>query len=128
VPRTSLLQKAMNEVNQEEYYPNEKECKYWFNIINNELFDDELEPVSEFKVERLHKKWAEYVGDENTQYTIIRFKPIFKSRRFFLEIFSHELIHHYQFTFNIPGRWHGKSFWWWGRVFEKKGIRLAIDY
>ena len=112
--------RLLAELKAHKFYPTEDACHVWFSIINDEIFDNKLSPVS-FSIYGLKGIWGYYdsgVVSLNVQYP---------SKNLFLNILAHELIHAYQDQQGLSIN-HGKSFWGWRKKFFRNGLSLAIRY
>lgn len=125
----SKLAKLMTSDDKKIYETTEYACKMWFNILNKEVFDNKLTPVDEIDIRwrRLcHAFYEIEYKKENTR-TKIGMSKKYKSKKFFVEVLAHELVHHYQALYNEP-LGHGPSFVQWSDKFNRKGINLKAVY
>ena len=113
------------------YLTKKSEIEKWFKIINKEVFSSELPPFQKINVRRLRGVWSyvsvweEPQGDDIVRCSSLAFDEFTCSRKHFLEILSHEMVHHYtwivQNEFDVA---HGKSFYSWKEPLAKFGINL----
>ena len=128
----SKLVKIMESNDDATYHTTVEDCMKWFRIINRELFQNTLAPVNEIDIRWRRGTHAYYVCTTDTKdptytYTKLCMNKRYKSKKFFVEVLAHELVHHYQFLYE--GRIdHGDSFVDWAETFSKKGLRLVRAY
>jgi hypothetical protein len=108
----------------EKFYPGEDDVTHWFGVLNEQIFGNKLTPFTEIEVKTCKKAHAffhyNYSEDGSTK---IQVHPYFKSRKLFVEIMAHEMVHKFQHDFGEPIG-HGPSFWVWRDIFNLKGIDL----
>ncbi|MEX0598698.1 MAG: SprT-like domain-containing protein [Candidatus Paceibacterota bacterium] len=107
------------------FEPTITDCKKWFRIINQEIFKNRLEDVKMWNIKRRRGVWAYYYCDSDTSGILMNNK--YNSKQDFVNILSHEMIHHYQNQFDKP-LGHGPSFSYWKPLFSKKGLILTKRY
>jgi len=74
--------------------------------------------------------YYEYVTDTkdpNYKMSVLNMNKRYKSKKFFVEVLAHEMVHHYQFMNDEP-MGHGPSFEKWSDKFSKKGLKLFKVY
>jgi hypothetical protein len=131
--RRTNLERLMTDKNAENTYTTTYEdCVKWIRILNRELFSGYLPPVEDIDIRWRRKTLAYYtyfIDTENPRYKkhILCMNKRYKSKRFFVEVLAHELVHHYQFYHDEP-MGHGPSFTCWRDLFNKKGLSLAKTY
>ena len=127
------------------YHPSKRTCILWFKRINESVFLGKLPEINNYVIKKNlyfdnHPSWAyyyrslEYVKEADNPYSKSKFIPgstivfsqEFPTKKFFIEIFAHELVHHYQFINGKP-LGHGKSFFHWSKRFNSKGLNLAVS-
>ena len=101
----------------------------WFNILNEQIFGNLLEPVSKIYISN-HKGCDVYAfyyyytkNDPKHGETSMSFLKTFKDEKFFVEILVHEMVHHFQHLYDEPAG-HGPSFIAWQDNLKLKGLRL----
>lgn len=110
------------------YKPTVESAWEWFHILNEQIFGNLLEPVEKITLSN-HKNYGDvyalyhYDDKEKKIPTKISLCKTFESERMFVEILAHEMIHHFQYSFNEPVG-HGPSFLLWRDNFKVKGIKL----
>ena len=103
------------------------DCKEWFDIINNELFEGKLPPVDEIDIRcrRGTHAYYEYENDpKRKQHTSIKMNKRYKNKRMFVEILAHEMVHHWQYVMGHSDS-HGESFDSWKEPLLKRGLILS---
>ncbi len=123
----SKLLKLMQSNEDYTYETTKKDCIKWFRIINREIFKGTLSEVDEIDIRWRRGTYAYYECSHNPKHTRIAMNKKYKSKKFFVEVLAHELVHHYQFLNNVPLS-HGDTFTVWGSEFNKKGLNLVRAY
>jgi len=102
-----------------------------YNILNSCLFDNKLRKPN-IIYRNMRDAWALCEGDVYTGEDRFEHDPVchriiindrFPSRKFFLEVLAHEMIHQYQCEFQNRMD-HGQTFWAWKNKLEKHNLRL----
>lgn len=127
----SKLQKLIEEDVEQTYETTHEDCQKWFNILNREIFKNTLSSVDEIDIRwrRGAHAYYESVVDDKVPFihTKLCMNKRYKSKKFFVEVLAHELVHHYQFL--SEGKMsHGESFVAWTEAFNKKGLKLVKVY
>lgn len=130
--RKSRLAKIMESNESNTYETTEQDCHDWFNVLNEEIFDNKLAPLDEIDIRWRRGTFAFYecvTDTKNDSFirTRLCMNKKYKSKQFFVAILAHELIHHYQALYNEP-LGHGPSFFKWSEKLNKKGIKLTKAY
>ena len=100
----------------------------WFHILNEQIFGGLLEPVEKISISD-HKKYGDvyalyhYDDKDRKQPAKISLCKTFDDEKTFVEILAHEMIHHFQYSYDEP-LGHGPSFLAWRVNFNLKGINL----
>lgn len=107
------------------------DCEKWFRILNNEIFYKQLRPINEIDIRWRRGAWAYYQGIYDTEdpsyyYSVLLMNRRYKSKKLFVEVLAHELVHHWQFMCGERPH-HGASFMEWTDTFNKKGLRLGVS-
>lgn len=108
------------------YYTKIEDCKKWFNIINQEMFRSKLPLVEDWDIRWRRRVWAWYACDYNKTGELvcqILMNKKYKSKKFFLEVLGHEMVHHWQAHSNAPIG-HGQCFKEWKESFKKRGLKI----
>ena len=124
------LEKVMDEKCELTYETTIEDCQKWFNILNRELFNSSLSNIGEIDIRWRRGAYAWYDYDEakpgNGSSKLLMNKR-YKSKKFFVEVLAHEMVHHYQYI-NNEEMGHGSSFLKWRDTFNKKGLNLVEAY
>ena len=108
------------------YETTERDYLIWFKIINKEIFGGRLPPIDRVEIKWRRGCFAAYTyqaSSKRKKSTLLLNKK-YRSKKFFVEMMAHELVHHYQFMYDEP-MGHGPSFERWTKIFNKKGLRLG---
>lgn len=109
------------------YRPTVEDAWRWFHILNEQIFGNKLKPVDDIKIVRHYGTHAYYnyfrKCDEGYPANDMSFYTVFKDEKLFVEILAHEMIHHFQYSYNEP-LGHGPSFWAWRDNLKLKGLTL----
>ena len=130
--RKTKLEKLMSDSEEKIYETTQEDCDRWFRILNREIFNNQLYPVDEIDIRWRRKTFAYYeyhIDDKKPdyQYTKLCMNKRYRSKKFFVEVLAHEMVHHHQFIYGEP-MGHGSSFMRWHHIFNKKGIKLVEQY
>jgi hypothetical protein len=109
------------------FKPTVQDCQYWFSILNDQIFSGKL-PMVRMKVKKLKGDHASIVywrkSDNKPKDCVhLEFNTSFKSKKLFVEIMAHEMIHLFQYYYDEP-LGHGPSFWAWRDNLKIKGLTL----
>lgn len=113
----------------ERYKTTLADCKKWFRIINEELFEGTLPQVS-FQFKWLRVCWAyyEYFPRKPDKTESIIMHNEYPSHRLFVEVLAHEMVHHWQY---INSGWknvdHGDEFKNWSKKAKRLGLRIGEE-
>jgi integrase len=121
------LEKVVNEKYDLLYETSYEDCEKWFRILNNVFFNKELPLPTRFEIGRRRKTWGLYecIIDDNNPHlseSVIKMNHRYKSKKFFVEVLAHEMVHHWQYVSGNPVN-HGSTFGEWSARLEKKGIK-----
>ncbi len=110
------------------YKANTTDAWKWFHILNEQIFGGLLEPVekiiiSSHKDHEHHYALYHYDQKDKSVPCKISFWKTFDDEKQFVEILAHEMIHHFQHSYNEP-LGHGPSFLSWRDNFKLKGLNL----
>lgn len=130
--RRSHLERLVENDEENFYETCQEDCKFWFRILNKEIFDNRLSPITEFVIGRRRGSYAfyEYVFDtEDATYleAKIFMNSFYRSKKFMVEVLCHEMVHHYQALYDEP-LGHGPSFLRWREKLNQKGLNLRRAY
>jgi len=103
--------------------------KYWFNIFNEEIFNNELPKFNTIQIRPFVKNWAMCIEDTDTPVTKYKLSINieFPSFQLFLNVLSHEMVHLYQFV-NGDEATHNRMFYSWVRRLKANGLDLKESY
>jgi hypothetical protein len=108
--------------------PTVEEAWEWFHILNEQIFGGLLQPVDKIFISN-HKNYGDvyalyyYNNKKRGEPSKISVCKTFDNRKMFVEILAHEMIHHFQYTYDEP-LGHGPSFTAWRDNFTLKGLKL----
>jgi len=128
--KKSKLEKLLQTNEHYEYETTIEDCQKWFNILNREIFNNSLPKIDEIDIRwrRGAHAWYDYDDRyEGTGVTKLLLSKRYKSKKFFVEVLAHEMVHHYQYIYNEE-MGHGSSFFKWRDKFNKKGLNLVRAY
>lgn len=103
--------------------------RYWWRRLNTILFDKLLKEPTFIVCQSIdlgdtHARCHELV-DGNVKIAI---SSEFNSKREFLSVLAHEMVHQWQYQIAKAVDHHGKSFWRWRWRFKKHGLALLVSY
>ena len=128
--RRTRLEMLVQTGEEELYETTHEDCEHWFRILNRELFDNELVPLDEIEIKRRKGVYAIYEcydeECEGVQYRLLM-KDRYRSKKFFVEVLAHEMVHHYQ-ALNDQPLGHGRTFLRWRKRLNEKGLQLVRAY
>ena len=103
------------------------DIEIWFNILNEQIFGNKLCKVKKFQIKHDAGRHAYYAyydkNHKNYGKTRIVMDNKFRSKKKFVEILAHEMIHHFQVEYDEPVG-HGPTFTAWRDNFKVKGLNL----
>lgn len=114
--------------NDVKYRPTEEDAWEWFHILNRQLFGNLLKPVEKIFISN-HVKYGDvyalyyYNQSKRGDLSKISISSSFRSEKMFVEILAHEMIHHFQYTYDEPVG-HGPTFFAWRDNLKLKGLGL----
>jgi hypothetical protein len=103
----------------------ERRVQIWFNIINTVIFKNELPKFTEIQITNC-KQYHAMCECEGDQYKL-SINSAFESKKRFLEVMVHEMIHLYDWV-NYEQMNHGKLFFSWREKTKKYGLDLYKAY
>lgn len=124
----SKLAKILESHDNNTYETTFEDCKKWFNILNRELFDNKLPQVDVIDIRWRRGTLAYYVSqlddkDLTYKHSLLAMNKKYKSKKFFVEVLAHEMVHHWQFVNDLPTN-HGETFQVWNEKLKKRGIKI----
>lgn len=109
------------------FRPSVEDMSKWFDILNEQIFGNKLEPVKKFQIKHTDELYAYYgyfeKGHKKHGKNRIVMNKKFSSKKKFVEILAHEMIHHFQAQYDEPVD-HGDTFDAWSDNFKLKGLNL----
>jgi hypothetical protein len=128
----SKLEKLIKTPSKGTFEPTLEDCKRWFNLLNRELFGNRLPQVTEIDIRWRRGTHAYYwyvFDDKDPSYyeCKLAINKQYESKKFFVEVLAHEMVHHWQYVNGDP-MGHGPSFFEWRDLFNKKGLNLVKAY
>ncbi len=104
----------------------ERKVQMWFNVINFALFKNELPKFNVVEIVNDTDYYAMCECQNDDHYKLF-INESFHSKKMFVEVMIHEMIHLYEYV--VHGRMgHGKRFFEWKEQVEKFGLRLYKTY
>ena len=114
--------------NRHRYVPTIKECQMWFDVINREVFGNSLERFRRIEIRRRHGCWAETestLNPDGERFCTLSLNHHFKSKKHFLDVMTHEMVHHYEWTILQREMTHGYQFYKWKPKLKRFGLSLT---
>lgn len=112
-------------VENKKFRPTVEDVEEWFHILNEQIFGNKL-PQTKLSVKRLktgfHALYFYHKKSVNTD-TEIQMNCSFDNKKLFVEILTHEMIHHFQHSYDEP-LGHGPTFMAWRDNLKLKGLTL----
>ena len=110
------------------FRPSVSDIEEWFIILNQQIFDDKLKIFTEIHIGKPKQVYALFYywpsKNDSEKENRLHITQVFTSKRFFVEILGHEMIHLFQYQYNEPIG-HGASFKVWYDNFNLKGLNLV---
>lgn len=128
--RRSPLAKLQTTTDDNCYETTIDDCKFWFRILNQEIFNNKLEPLEiDVRWRRKAHAWYQYPSNGKTDDVplMLLMNKKYKSKKFMVSVLFHEMVHHHQFLYNEPVG-HGPSFTRWKEKAKMKGLDLRVVY
>ena len=130
--RKTKLQRLLASDEENTYETKIEDCEEWFRVLNRELFNNSLPDIDYVDIRWRRKAFGYYeyiidTKDPNYKMSVLNMNKRYKSKKFFVEVLAHEMVHHYQFMNDEP-MGHGPSFEKWNDKFNKKGLNLFKVY
>lgn len=105
------------------FRPTKQDVEDWFDILNEQIFGNKLPDFTYLRIGRPRNAHAFFTHWHDKKETELWISEYFPSKKLFVEILAHEMIHLFQYHYNEP-LGHGPSFWVWRDLFNIKGIDL----
>lgn len=114
-----------------EYRVTEFKIRRWFNIFNKVIFDNTLYPFKRIECINHPDAYAYCIpltSEDGIRYNNLSINPVFKTRRLFLEVLAHEMVHAWQWQVKeLNDLSHGRiNFFCWKEKFSQYNIRLML--
>ena len=109
------------------FYPTKHLVTRWFNILNEEIFNNQIHPFHEIEIKRKQGCHAEHIPFEDSNgniYGELSISNRFINKNEFLYVLAHEMVHQWQWM-ELGRTSHGDSFWKWKNRFAKFEIPLG---
>lgn len=113
------------EYDEGKFRPTVDDMQLWFNVLNKTIFGNKLKPFDKMSISKPRKAHALflYYPGEKEKGNELKMSMVFESKKLFVEILAHEMVHLFQYQYNEP-LGHGPSFWVWRDNFKLKGLTL----
>ena len=121
-----IIQEIRNQT-QNEFIPTKSVITRWFNIFNEEIFYDKINPFHEIEIKRKQGCHAEHIAleeDNGYMYGVLSMNERFNDKNEFLFTLAHEMVHQWQWMY-LDRTDHGQSFWKWKSRLAKFEIPLG---
>ncbi len=113
-----------------EYTVDQKELDFWFDHINNEVFNGEVPYPHIVDIRRQSKTWGyvKQVEVNGVQVVGLFMQPTYPTLGAFLQILAHEMVHVWQLMVNGDTGNHNKHFYSWRETFQEHNLDLKRCY
>ena len=113
-----------------EYKVDQKELDFWFDHINNEVFNGEVPYPHIVDIRNQKKTWGyvKQVDVGGTQVVGLFMLPTYPTLGAFLQILAHEMVHVWQLMVNGDTGNHNKHFYSWKEKFKEHNLDLKRCY
>ena len=109
------------------FYPTKHLITRWFNILNEEIFDNKIYPFYDIEIKRKQGCHAEHIPLEDLNgniFGVLSISERFINKNEFLFTLAHEMVHQWQWM-HLNRTSHGESFWKWKKRLDKFEIPLG---
>ena len=113
-----------------EFQVEQDDLDYWFNVINEEIFEGDCPSPHLMLVKRQRGSWG-YVKQaefDGKHWVALFMSPKFPTLAAFLQILAHEMVHVWQFLKLGDTGSHNKHFYSWRDRFKEFGLDLRRNY
>ena len=111
------------------FYPTKHLITRWFNILNEEIFNNQVHPFYDIEIlqkKGCHAEHIPYEEEGEKVYGVLSIADRFINRNEFLFTLAHEMVHQWQWmTLNITD--HGESFFKWKNKFAQFELPLGVS-
>ena len=113
-----------------EYKVDQKELDFWFDHINNEVFNGVVPYPHIVDIRRQSKTWGyvKQVEVNGVQVVGLFMQPTYPTLGAFLQILAHEMVHVWQLMVNGDTGNHNKHFYSWRETFKEHNLDLKRCY
>jgi len=113
-----------------EYQVDQKELDFWFDHINNEVFNGVVPYPHIVDIRRQRDTWGyvKQVEINNIKVVGLFMQPTYPTMGAFLEILAHEMIHVWQLMVIGDTGNHNKHFYSWRKKFKEHNLTLKRCY
>lgn len=129
--KSKLLREMNKSVRKKDFpfVPTPKMIYVWYDVINKEVFEGKLPRINQVEVRRRHGCWAEieaYEMPDSVNGFILSMNNKLWSKRHFLRVLAHEMVHIYEWINYGRMTHHTESFTKWVEPLAKLGIKLEV--
>lgn len=113
------------------YHPTKKELWEWFRKINKEVFNGKIKKFRKVKFLKSRYMWAMSRGVNVPSkrgycyHVDLYMKDSYPSKKKFIEVLAHEMVHAYQYLYEVNSMTHGNTFWAWKEPLAHFNITLS---
>jgi len=111
------------------FFPTKHLITRWFNILNEEVFDNKVHPFYDIEIiqkKGCHAEHIPYEEEGGKVYGVLSMADRFINRNEFLFTLAHEMVHQWQWmTLNRTD--HGESFFKWKNKFAQFELPLGVS-
>ncbi len=127
ISKDNYIIKEIRKQTQGEFKPSKNMITRWFNILNEEVFNNIIHPFHDIEIKRKQGCHAEHIPFEDgygTIYAMLSINKKFNDKNEFLYTLAHEMIHQWQWM-QLGRTSHGNSFWKWKNKLAQFEIPLG---
>jgi hypothetical protein len=127
ISKDNYIIKEIRKQTQGEFKPSKNMITRWFNILNEEIFNNIIHPFHDIEIKRKQGCHAEHIPFEDgygTIYAMLSINKKFNDKNEFLYTLAHEMIHQWQWM-QLGRTSHGNSFWKWKNKLAQFEIPLG---
>jgi hypothetical protein len=129
IPKDNHIIQEIRKQTQEIFIPTRTIITRWFNILNEEIFNNTIHPFYEIEIKRKQGCHAEHIPLEDgcgNIYATLSINENFINKNEFLYTLAHEMIHQWQWM-ELNQSDHGKTFWKWKSKLAQFEIPLGVS-
>ena len=108
------------------FFPTKHLITRWFNILNEEIFNNEVYPFHDIQKKGCHAEHIPYEESNGKVYGVLSIADRFINKNEFLFTLAHEMVHQWQWM-KLNKTDHGESFFKWKNKFAKFEIPLGVS-